>query len=93
MEAHEGTSVAPDRAVRGADALWVSDASVLPRRIAGITGATAPMIREMTADLTGIVRAWPLRGRSAVRFRAAGGNAAGASAAKMPQVCMNPPLA
>jgi len=93
MEADEDALVAPDRAVRGADAPWVSDASVLPRRIAGITGATALIIREKAADLTGIVRAWRLRRRSAVPFRGAGGNAAGASAAKMPQVCMNPPLA
>ena len=93
MGASEGASVAPDLAVRGADALRVSDASVLPRRIAGIIGATAPMIRGKAADLTGIVRAWRLRGRSADRFRAAGENAAGASAAKLPQACMNPPLA
>ena len=92
MEADEGAPVAPDLAVRGAEAIWVSDTSILPRRIAGIADA-APMVRGKAADLTGIVRAWRLRGRSAVPFRTAGENAAGASAAKMPQVCMNPPPA
>ena len=61
--------------------------------IAGITDATAPMIRGKAADLTGIVRAWRLRGRSAGRFRTPGENAAGASAAKMPRACLNPPPA
>ena len=92
MEADEGASAPPDLAARGADAPWVSDASVLPRRIAGTAGATAPMIREKAADLTGTVGAWRLRGRSAGRFRTAGENAAGASAAKKPQACLNPPL-
>ena len=81
-EVDEGASAAPDHAVRGAEALGVSGVSVLPRRIAPITGAAALMTREKAADLTGIVGAWRLRGRLAVRLRTAAEDAAGASATK-----------
>ncbi|HEX8373555.1 MAG TPA: GMC oxidoreductase [Geminicoccaceae bacterium] len=48
-----GAVVAPDLAVRGAEALWVADVSILPRHIAGNTNATALMIGEKAADLIG----------------------------------------
>lgn len=43
--------VGPDLRVRGVDGLWVADASIFPRHIAGNTNATAIMIGERAADL------------------------------------------
>ncbi|MDW6021117.1 GMC family oxidoreductase N-terminal domain-containing protein [Mesorhizobium sp. BAC0120] len=43
--------VAPDLRVRGVEGLWVADASIFPRHIAGNTNATAIMIGERAADL------------------------------------------
>jgi choline dehydrogenase len=43
--------VAPDLRVRGLEGLWVADASIFPRHIAGNTNATAIMIGERAADL------------------------------------------
>jgi choline dehydrogenase len=43
--------VTPDLRVRGTDGLWVADASIFPRHIAGNTNATAIMIGERAADL------------------------------------------
>jgi choline dehydrogenase len=53
MGTDAGAVVAPDLAVRGAEALWVADVSILPRHIAGNTNATALMIGEKAADLIG----------------------------------------
>jgi choline dehydrogenase len=41
----------PDLKVRGADNLWVADASIFPRHIAGNTNATSIMIGERASDL------------------------------------------
>lgn len=43
--------VTPDLRVRGAESLWVADASIFPRHIAGNTNAIAIMIGERAADL------------------------------------------
>ena len=43
--------VTPDLKVRGAEGLWVADASIFPRHIAGNTNATAIMIGERASDL------------------------------------------
>ena len=48
--------VAPDLSVRGAEALWVADASILPRHIAGNLNATALMIGEKAAELLAATR-------------------------------------
>jgi choline dehydrogenase len=53
MGADPQAVVAPDLAVRGTEALWVADISILPRHIAGNTNATALMIGEKAADLIG----------------------------------------
>ena len=45
--------VTPDLRVRGADALWVADASIFPRLVAGNINATTLMIGEKAADLIG----------------------------------------
>ncbi|HWX48489.1 MAG TPA: GMC family oxidoreductase N-terminal domain-containing protein [Roseomonas sp.] len=45
--------VAPDLSVNGAESLWVADASIFPRHIAGNTNATALMVGEKAADLIG----------------------------------------
>lgn len=41
----------PDLRVRGTEGLWVADASIFPRHIAGNTNATSIMIGERAADL------------------------------------------
>ncbi|MBL8585027.1 MAG: hypothetical protein JNL61_22690, partial [Rhizobiaceae bacterium] len=43
--------VTPELRVRGTDRLWVADASIFPRHIAGNTNATTIMIGERAADL------------------------------------------
>ncbi|TPJ58038.1 GMC family oxidoreductase N-terminal domain-containing protein [Mesorhizobium sp. B2-6-1] len=43
--------VTPELRVRGTEGLWVADASIFPRHIAGNTNATAIMIGERAADL------------------------------------------
>lgn len=43
--------VTPDLRVRGAEGLWVADASIFPTHIAGNTNATCIMIGERAADL------------------------------------------
>lgn len=51
MGADDRSVVAPDLRVRGAENLWVADASIFPRHIAGNTNATSIMIGERAADL------------------------------------------
>ena len=51
MGADEQAVVSPDLRVRGTEGLWVADASIFPRHIAGNTNATAIMIGERAADL------------------------------------------
>lgn len=51
MGSDPGAVVAPDLAVRGAEALRVADISIFPRHIAGNTNATALMIGEKAADI------------------------------------------
>lgn len=46
-----GAVVGPDLAVRGVAGLWVADASIFPRHIAGNINATALMIGEKAASL------------------------------------------
>jgi len=46
-----GAVLSPDLRVRGTEALWVADASIFPRHIAGNTNATSIMIGERAADL------------------------------------------
>ncbi|MCA1393298.1 hypothetical protein I6F20_29985 [Bradyrhizobium sp. IC3123] len=41
----------PSLRVRGTENLWVADASIFPRHIAGNTNATSIMIGERAADL------------------------------------------
>lgn len=53
MGADARAVVAPDLSVNGAEALWVADASIFPRHIAGNTNATTLMIGEKAADLIG----------------------------------------
>lgn len=43
--------VTPDLKVRGTEGLWVADASIFPRHIAGNTNATSIMIGDRAADL------------------------------------------
>ncbi|RWG07752.1 MAG: choline dehydrogenase [Mesorhizobium sp.] len=47
----DGAVLSPDLRVRGAERLWVADASIFPRHIAGNTNATSIMIGERAADL------------------------------------------
>ncbi|MGO4560276.1 GMC family oxidoreductase [Mesorhizobium sp. 2RAF21] len=51
MGSDDKSVLLPDLRVRGADNLWVADASIFPRHIAGNTNATAIMIGERAADL------------------------------------------
>lgn len=51
MGADETSVITPDLKVRGARNLWVADASIFPRHIAGNTNATSIMIGERAADL------------------------------------------
>jgi choline dehydrogenase len=51
MGTDERAVVTPELKVRGIDGLWVADASIFPRHIAGNTNATAIMIGERAADL------------------------------------------
>jgi choline dehydrogenase len=51
MGTDDGAVVSPDLRVRGTEGLWVADASIFPRHIAGNTNATAIMIGERAADL------------------------------------------
>lgn len=43
--------VTPDLRVRGVDGLWVADASVFPRMVAGNINATTLMVGEKASDL------------------------------------------
>jgi choline dehydrogenase len=56
MGMDETAVVTPDLRVRGAERLWVADASVFPRLVAGNIHATTLMVGEKAADL---IRAWP----------------------------------
>ncbi|MGZ9724118.1 GMC family oxidoreductase [Rhizobium miluonense] len=51
MGADDRSVISPDLRVRGAENLWVADASIFPRHIAGNTNATSIMIGERAADL------------------------------------------
>ncbi|BCG97364.1 hypothetical protein MesoLj131a_62280 [Mesorhizobium sp. 131-2-1] len=51
MGADERAVVTPDLCVRGVQGLWVADASIFPRHIAGNPNATCIMIGERAADL------------------------------------------
>ncbi len=51
MGIDERAVLTPDLKVRGADNLWVADASIFPRHIAGNTNATSIMIGERASDL------------------------------------------
>jgi len=51
MGADDQAVTSPDLRVRGTEGLWVADASIFPRHIAGNTNATAIMIGERAADL------------------------------------------
>ena len=51
MGADERAVLTPSLSVRGAENLWVADASIFPRHIAGNTNATSIMIGEHAADL------------------------------------------
>ena len=51
MGADERAVLTPSLSVRGAENLWVADASIFPRHIAGNTNATSIMIGERAADL------------------------------------------
>lgn len=48
------TVVTPDLRVRGVNRLWVADASVFPRLVAGNINATTLMISEKAADLIAV---------------------------------------
>ncbi|QCI63833.1 GMC family oxidoreductase [Phreatobacter stygius] len=50
--------VSPTLQVRGAEALWVADASIFPHHIAGNTNATSLMIGEKAADLIHSHHGW-----------------------------------
>lgn len=54
MGADARAVVAPDLSVNGTEGLWVADASIFPRHIAGNTNATALMIGEKAAELVGL---------------------------------------
>ncbi|RFC69189.1 GMC family oxidoreductase [Mesorhizobium denitrificans] len=51
MGIDENAVVTPELRVRGTEGLWVADASIFPRHIAGNTNATTIMIGERAADL------------------------------------------
>lgn len=51
MGADATAVVGPDLRVRGADQLWVADASIFPSHIAGNINATVLMVGEKAADL------------------------------------------
>lgn len=51
MGVDERAVLTPDLKVRGADNLWVADASIFPRHITGNTNATSIMIGERASDL------------------------------------------
>lgn len=51
MGSDEKSVLLPDLRIRGAENLWVADASIFPRHIAGNTNATSIMIGERAADL------------------------------------------
>ncbi|TPL46687.1 choline dehydrogenase [Mesorhizobium sp. B2-4-2] len=51
MGSDENAVVSPELRVHGTEGLWVADASIFPRHIAGNTNATAIMIGERAADL------------------------------------------
>jgi choline dehydrogenase len=51
MGSDETAVVTPDLKVRGAEGLWVADASIFPRLTAGNTNSTAIMIGERASDL------------------------------------------
>ena len=51
MGTDERAVVSPDLKVRGTQNLWVADASIFPRHIAGNTNATSIMIGDRAADL------------------------------------------
>lgn len=53
MGADSWSVVTPDLRVRGVDGLWVADASIFPRMIAGNINATTMMIGEKAAELIG----------------------------------------
>ncbi|WP_283810201.1 GMC oxidoreductase [Bradyrhizobium frederickii] len=51
MGADDRAVLSPSLQVRGTENLWVADASIFPRHIAGNTNATSIMIGERAADL------------------------------------------
>ncbi len=51
MGSDDQSVLTPGLKVRGAENLWVADASIFPRHIAGNTNATSIMIGERAADL------------------------------------------
>ncbi|MDA9473888.1 hypothetical protein XI03_05050 [Bradyrhizobium sp. CCBAU 65884] len=51
MGADDRAVLSPSLKVRGTENLWVADASIFPRHIAGNTNATSIMIGERAADL------------------------------------------